>query len=230
MGVRKHTENYGLTTYQTSRGLPTYLEDTTDSMEIIDQVLKNHDGRIIDNADGIVDLQNQIDNLDVESIRDYKSRLDALETKVKTQSILLAENSRHDNEQDVQISSNTARIEVLENRVAVTERDIADLRTELNSTNLNVSTLEGRVTTLENRCDVIEHEIQDLKNDIIGISEDMVDLAHQFEATAELLVNKQDKLVAGTGIRIEGNVISATGQGGGVIGQYDSTTENLTLG
>ena len=230
MSVRKHTTNYGLTTYQTSRGLPTYLKDTTDSMEIIDRVLINHDGRINENAAGIDDLQEQIDHLDVESIRDYKARLDALETKVKTQSILLAENSKHDNEQDVQISSNTARIEVLENRVTVTERDIADLRADLNSTNLDVSALEGRVTTLENRCDVIEAEIQDLRNDIIGLSEDMVDLAHQFETTAELLVTKQDKLTAGTGIRIEGNVISATGQGGGVIGQYDSTTENLTLG
>lgn len=230
MSKRVQTENLKLYAYNTSQGLPTFLKDWSDNADIIDGAIKQNQDDIAENKADIIDLQSQIDVLDPENIRDYKARLDAMENKMATQAALLADNIRHDNDQDALIASNTARIELLENNVTNIQQSISDIREELSTTNANVASLDGRITSLENRCVIVEQEITDLRNDFIGLADDMTDLTHQFDAVVQTVVNKQDKLVAGTGIRIEGNVISATGQGGGVIGQYDSTTENLTLG
>lgn len=47
---------------------------------------------------------------------------------------------------------------------------------------------------------------------------------------AEALAGKQDKLIAGNNITINGNVISASGGGGGSYNYINETDEKLTLG
>lgn len=230
MSKRKQTENLHLYAYNVPTGLPTFLKDWSDNAEILDADHVMTQGQIAELDERLTTAEGLIQDLSPESIEDYKRRLDALEHKSNAQANLIQNITAEQITQNRDIAKNANDIAELRVQVDHNTERIAELQTEINEGRADTAALEARVTSLEGRVSNCEHEIVDLTNDIIGLGENITDIAQQLEAVTNSLVNKQDKLVAGVGIRIDGNVISATGQGGGVIGQYDSTTENLTLG
>lgn len=220
MSKRVTTEHLNLYAYNNPSGVPTFLKDWSDNAQILDSEINTAKVNIANNTSDIADLQEQLEVLDPENIRDYKARLDAMENKMKTQSTLLNETIKHDNGQDAPIATNANKIANLESQVASINSDLSSIHVDITSANADISALEARVTALENRCTYIEGEITDLRNDFIGLADDMTDLTSQFDSVVQATANKQDKLIAGAGIQIVDNVIS-------VIGNYNNGNYSL---
>lgn len=230
MSKRKQTENLHLYTYENARGLPTFLRDWSDNCEIIDAESVHVQDEIDALDTRLTTAEDTIESLSPESILDYKTRLDALERKSNAQANLIEAITREQTVQNNLINKNKTDIDALRVNIDNNTSNINQLRIDVDANRVDITTANGRIDALEVRVDNLEHEVIDLTNDIIGLGENITDIATQLEAVTNILNEKQDKLTAGAGIRIENNVISATGQGGGVIGTYDATTENLTLG
>ena len=230
MSKRKQTEKLHLYTYDNARGLPTFLQDWSDNARAIDAESERVQGEIDALDTRLTTAEETIESLSPESILDYKVRLDALERKSNAQANLIESITREQVVQNNLINKNKSDIETLRLNIDTNTSLINELREDVNANRADITTLSGRVDALEARVATLEHEVVDLTNDIIGLGENVRDIATQLEAVTVILNEKQDKLTAGAGIRIVDNVISATGSGGGVIGSYDSTTENLTLG
>lgn len=230
MSKREQTENLHLYTYENARGLPTFLQDWSDNAKSIDAESVLIHGEINALDERLTTAEDTIQSLSPESILDYKVRLDALERKSNAQANLIEAITREQTVQNNLINKNKTDIDTLRVNIDNNTSNINQLRIDVDANRVDIATANSRIDAIEVRVDNLEHEVIDLTNDIIGLGENITDIATQLEAVTNILNGKQDKLTAGAGIRIIDNVISATGSGGGVIGSYDYTTENLTLG
>lgn len=216
MSTIDKTPNYNLTKYVGIK-YPLFLGDYSEDMSIIDALIKSIN-------DDIVEINRVIDTVSTQNIDDLLARIMALEVKV-------------DNNANI-IRSLLSSLQGLTNEVNKNSNRIAALATTLESALSDIETLKQRcdnvitvlgthgeeiaqnTTAIEN----INNELSRIKEDVIGNAQDIQTLATQLATSLE---NKQDKLIAGTGITIENNVISTSGSGG-VIGNYDNG--NLILG
>lgn len=194
MSKREQTNILHLYTYNNLRGLPTFLKDWSNNMEILDSAhnavlesISALDVRLV-TAEGI------IENLSPESIEDYKIRLDALENKVTinvnaikdVNTRIVTINTRLSNIDAEQITQNN-RLDAIESVNATQAEQITGLSSDLTS-------VTNRVTTLETCCETVQHEITDLQNDVNGFNEDITILTGQVE-TLSNLVTELNELV-----------------------------------
>lgn len=217
MSTIQKTNNYDLTKYVGMK-LPLFLIDHSHDMEIIDALIKGIN-------DDIVDIQRVIDTVSTQNIDDLIARILALEVKVDNNANLISGLLESLNGLSDEVVKNRNRIASLTTQLEQAQSDISELKqccdNVLSVLNEHGSAITQNATAIEN----INNEINRIKQDVIGNAQDIQTLATQL---ASGLAQKQDKLIAGSGISIVDNVISATGGGGGVIGTYDNG--NLILG
>ena len=222
MSVKKYTDNLNLITYIVSTHIPTFLDEMSHNMEIIDSVINTANISIADIQTRLAEAEQTLSDISVESIEDYKIRLTALEAKVNVNV-----NAIKDINNQLTIVNNDIRLintELGEHGVA-----IDSLNATTSSQGLLISTLTSdltaltnRVTVLESCCDTVEREIVDLQRDVNGFNDDITILAGQVE-NISLVVNNLSNTLSSYDIdgliamvtAIEGEIgnadISATG-------------------
>lgn len=217
MSTIQKTQNYDLTKYVGIK-YPLFLNDHSHDMEIIDALIKGIN-------DDITDIQNVIDTVSTQNIEDLLARIMALEVKVDNNANLIHSLLTSLAGLISEVGKNTNRIAALTTELEAAKEDIDTLKqccdNVLSVLNEHGASITQNTTAIEN----INNEIDRIKQNVIGNAQDIQTLATQL-ATA--LDNKQDKLIAGTGISIVDNVISSTGGSGNVIGTYNDG--NLILG
>lgn len=217
MSTIEKTNNYDLTKYVGIK-YPLFLNDHSHDMEIIDALIKGI-------SDDIDDIQRVIDTVSTQNIDDLIARMMALEVKVDNNANLIQSLLTSLAGLTSEVGKNTNRIAALTSELTTTKEDIATLKQCCDNV-LSVLTEHGAsITQNTNAIENINNEINRIKQDVIGNAQDIRTLATQL---ATSLDNKQDKLIAGTGISIVDNVISSTGGSGNVVGTYNDG--NLTLG
>ena len=216
MSTIDKTNNYDLTKYVGIK-YPLFLGDFSDNMEIIDSLIKAIN-------DDIVDIQRVIDTVSTQNIDDLLARIKALEIKVDNNANIISGLLESINGLSSELGKTNNRVSAIVGELETAKRDIETLKQCCDNVLSTLVTHGERITQNEIAITNINNEIVRMKENIIGNAQDITTLATQI---ATILESKQDKLTAGTGISIDGNVISATG-GGGVIGSYSN--ENLTLG
>ena len=217
MSTIQKTQNYDLTKYVGIK-YPLFLNDHSRDMEIIDSLIKAIN-------DNISDIQRVIDTVSTQNIDDLIARIMALEVKVDNNANLIQSLLTSLTGLTSEVGKNTNRIAALTSELEAAKEDIATLKqccdNVLSVLNEHGASITQNTTAIEN----INNEINRIKQDVIGNAQDIQTLATQL---ATSLDNKQDKLIAGSGISIVDNVISSTGGSGNVIGTYNDG--NLTLG
>lgn len=217
MSTIDKTQNYDLIKYVGIK-YPLFLKDQSDNMEIIDALIKGIN-------DDIADIQRVIDTVSTQNIDDLIARMMALEVKVDNNANLIQSLLTSLAGLTSEVGKNTHRITALTAELEVTKEDISTLKQCCDNVLSVLNEHGASITQNTNAIENINNEISRIKQNVIGNAQDIQTLATQL-ATA--LDNKQDKLIAGTGISIVDNVISSTGGSGNVIGTYNDG--NLTLG
>lgn len=227
MSKREQTEKLHLYKYENARGLPTFLHDMSDNCDKIEAESNRLQSEINELDTRLTTAEDTIESLSPESILDYKVRLDALEKKSNAQANLIQIITENQLAQDKLINKNQADITDLRANIDNNTSKINQLRDDVDNNKIDIQNANLKITNLENRVATLEHEVVDLTNDIIGLGENINDIASQLEAITLLVANKQDKLIAGSGIEIDdNNVISVKGV---VHGVYDPLTETITI-
>ena len=217
MSTIQKTQNYDLTKYVGIK-YPLFLNDHSHDMEIIDALIKGIN-------DNIVDIQRVIDTVSTQNIDDLIARIMALEVKVDNNANLIQSLLTSLAGLTSKVGKNTNRIAALTSELETAKEDIATLKQCCDNVLSVLNEHGASITQNTNAIENINNEINRIKQDVIGNAQDIRTLATQL---ATSLDNKQDKLIAGTGISIVDNVISSTGGSGNVIGTYNDG--NLTLG
>lgn len=218
MSTIQKTQNYDLTKYVGTK-LPLFLGDHSHDMEIIDSLIKAIN-------DDISDIQRVINTVSTQNIDDLIARIMALEVKVDNNANTIANLLAQYGGLASEINKNTNRIANLNTQLQTVQSDIEELKRCCDNVLTTLSNHGDRISINETAINNINAEINRIKENVLGNATDIRTLATQI---ANILETKQDKLIAGTGIRIEDNVISVIGGGGGgVIGTYDNG--NLILG
>ena len=217
MSTIQKTQNYDLTKYVGIK-YPLFLNDHSHDMEIIDALIKGIN-------DNIVDIQRVIDTVSTQNIDDLIARIMALEVKVDNNANLIQSLLTSLAGLTSEVGKNTNRIAALTSELETAKEDIATLKQCCDNVLSVLNEHGASITQNTNAIENINNEINRIKQDVIGNAQDIRTLATQL---ATSLDNKQDKLIAGTGISIVDNVISSTGGSGNVIGTYNDG--NLTLG
>lgn len=217
MSTIQKTQNYDLTKYVGVK-LPLFLGDHSRDMEIIDSLIKAIN-------DDINDIQRVIDTVSTQNIDDLIARMLALEVKVDNNANLIQSLLTSLAGLTSEVGKNTNRIAALTSELETAKEDIATLKQCCDNVLSVLNEHGASITQNTNAIENINNEINRIKQDVIGNAQDIRTLATQL---ATSLDNKQDKLIAGTGITIVDNVISSTGGSGNVIGTYNDG--NLTLG
>lgn len=217
MSTIQKTQNYDLTKYVGVK-LPLFLGDHSHDMEIIDALIKGI-------SDDISDIQRVIDTVSTQNIDDLIARILALEVKVDNNANLIQSLLTSLAGLTSEVGKNTNRIAALTTELETAKEDIATLKQCCDNVLSVLNEHGASITQNTNAIENINSEISRIKQDVIGNAQDIRTLATQL---ATSLDNKQDKLIAGSGISIVDNVISATGGSGNVIGTYNDG--NLTLG
>lgn len=217
MSTISKTSNYSLTKYAGIR-YPLFLNDFGENMEVLDALIKAIN-------DDIADINKVIDTVSTQNIDDLIARIMALEIKVDNNANLIQSLLTSLAGLTGEVGKNTNRIVALTTELEAAKKDIATLKlccdNVLSVLNEHGASIIQNTSAIEN----INNEINRIKQDVIGNAQDIQTLATQLSTSLD---NKQDKLIAGTGISIVDNVISATGGSGNVIGTYNDG--NLTLG
>lgn len=181
MSILKHTNNYGLTLYQSLFELPTYLKHYSDDMVIIDTNLADHGQRI-------ARMENIISTVSSQNIEDLQSRLGALENKVQTNTSNIHE--LNDNMSDVEgrlttdennISSAVTRITTVEGRVTTLEDCCVHVQDRLTATELATSKNADDISGIMTRLTRDEANIQGNSDDIVILSEQVATNAHNID-------------------------------------------------
>ena len=217
MSTIQKTQNYDLTKYVGIK-YPLFLNDHSHDMEIIDALIKGIN-------DDITDIQRVIDTVSTQNIEDLLARIMALEVKVDNNANLIQSLLTSLAGLTSEVGKNTNRIAALTNELETAKEDIATLKQCCDNVLSVLNEHGASITQNTNAIENINNEINRIKQNVIGNAQDIQTLATQL---ATSLDNKQDKLIAGTGISIVDNVISSTGGSGNVIGTYSDG--NLTLG
>ena len=198
---------------------PLFLNDFNDNMDIIDEVMKGIDDRL-------VDVERVIDTVSTQNIDDLMARLAALEIKVDNNASAINNLLTQQTVLSNRITANANAISTINATLIDVESDISELQSCCETVNNTLANHETRISTNTTAIDNINSEIDRIKQNVAGNSQDIITLGTQIQT---LDSTKQNVLTAGSGISIVNDVISATGSGGGVIGSYDSDTENVNL-
>lgn len=217
MSTIQKTDNYNLTVYNNVE-YPLFLGDYSNNMLIIDELLKFVN-------DNIADIQRVIDTVSTQNIDDLIARIMALEVKVDNNANLIHSLLTTLAGLTSEVGKNTNRIVALTTELETAKEDIESLKQCCDNVLSVLNEHGASITQNTNAIENINNEINRIKQNVIGNAQDIQTLATQL---ATSLDNKQDKLIAGTGISIVNNVISSTGGSGNVIGTYNDG--NLTLG
>ena len=218
MSTIEKTPNCNLTKY-IGVTYPLFLGDMSDNMEVIDGLIKGIN-------DDIEDINRVIETVDTRNIDDLVARLGALEVKVDTNANIIQSLINSVNGLGALVDNNTNKITNIVEQLTTINDEIAQLKNRCDNIITVLAEHGDRISANENSIENITNQINRIREDVIGNAQDIATLATQLQTAME---NKQDKLYAGAGIKIENNVISAD-TSGNVIGSYDSSTENLTLG
>ena len=215
MSTINKTPNLGLTQYA---GLtyPLFLGDYSKDMGVIDELVKGIE-------DDIAEIQSIIDTVSTQNINDLIARLSALEIKVDNNANII--NSLLNSIAGLisEVDNNKTEIANVKAELETAKNDIDELKRCCDNVLSVLNSYGERLTTNETAIENVNTEIIRMKEDIIGNAQDIATVATQI---SNIIANKQDKLIAGHGIRIVDNVISS--YGAGVVASYSD--ENLTLG
>lgn len=194
MSKREQTDLLHLYTYNNLRGLPTFLKDWSENMEILDSAhsavlasISALDVRLV-TAEGI------LEDLSPESIEDYKIRLDALENKVTINVNAIKDVNTRIVTINTRLSAIDAEQVVQNNRLTAIEGVNATQAEQITGLSSDLTSVTNRVITLETCCETVQHEITDLQNDVNGFNEDITILTGQVE-TLSNLVTELNELV-----------------------------------
>ena len=211
MSTLNKTPNYALTKYVGIR-YPLFLNDFGENMEILDSLIK-------DINDDIADINCVIDTVSTQNIDDLIARIMALEVKVDNNANLIHSLLTSFAGLTSEVGKNTNRIVALTTELEAAKEDIKTLKQCCDNVLSVLNEHGASITQNTNAIENINNEINRIKQNVIGNTQDIQTLATQL---ATSLDNKQDKLIAGTGISIVDNVISSTGGSGNVIGTYNN--------
>ena len=248
MGKVTYTDNLELTQYGVT--FPPVYKDYTEDMSKLDAGWKGHDDRIVAVENKTTQHDTDIDNLEdccedvnttltsyggrldaieevietvsTQNIRDLQDRLLAVEVKVDNNANAILALTNNYNELSGRVNENNLHILALRRDLTTAQNDIEYLKQCCDNVR---TTLTEHAESIANNALAIQNidtEIERMKANIAGNTQDIATLATQNQV---LIESKQDKLIAGAGITIEGNVISA--QGSGLVGTYSN--ENLAL-
>ncbi len=133
----------------------------------------------------IDDLTAVVDDLNPESIEDFKTRLNAVEHKVATNSGLINLIQKKDEEQDELLENHEQRLTALEAGVTALEEkhdaDMALVNEHLTALDEEQGLQNERIQTLEDECEVCKHELADLQSHVEAINDELVTVTNQVE-------------------------------------------------
>lgn len=198
---------------------PKFLSDISANMDTIDGAMSSANDRL-------EEVERVISTVSTANIDDLVARLSAIEVKVDNNANQIIGLSNSINGLSTQTANNTANIGVLRGMIDSANDEIADLKQCCDNVRTVLVNYGDRITSNEQAIVNILAQMDRMNADIIGNAQDIQTVATQI---ATIVESKQDKLIAGTGIKIEDNTISVDGAGN-VVGSYDSSTNNLTLG
>lgn len=216
MSTISKTSYYDLTKYE-GVDKPKFLNDMSDNNDRIDSALHGLNSRL-------TDVERVIDTVSTQNIDDMLARLGALEVKVDANANSIRGLTDSINGLSTLVANNTSNIATINNELVTVKGDIDTLKRCCDEVRTVLVEHGTRLASNETAIANINAQLFRLYEDIISNAQDIQTLATQIN---NLIESKQDKLIAGRGIRLENNVISA--DGGNVIGTYDGSTENLSL-
>lgn len=216
MSTINKTPNFGLTKYVGIEN-PLFLNDHSHDMEIIDSLIKAIN-------DNITNIQRVIDTVSTQNIDDLIARMMAIEVKVDNNANAIANLLTQYSGLASEINKNTGRINYINTQLESVQNDVEELKRCCDNVLSTLNSHGNRLTTNETAINNINSEIARIKENVLGNSTDIRTLATQI---SNIIETKQNKLIAGVGITIENDVISAVSSGN-VIGVYDNG--NLILG
>ncbi len=218
MSTISKTNHYDLTKYE-GVDKPKFLGDISDDNQKIDDALHDINQRM-------QAVEEVIDTVSTQNIDDMLARLGAIEVKVDANANSIRGLADSINGLSTRVTNNTNNIASLSATLTDAQRDIDNLKQCCDEVRTVLTQYGDRISGNETAITNINNQLIRMNEDIIGNAQDIATVATQINT---IIVTKQDKLIAGAGIKIEGNTISADGAGN-IIGTYDSSTENLTLG
>ena len=218
MSTISKTNYYELTKYE-NVDKPKFLNDISDDNQKIDNALQGINERM--NA-----VESVIETVSTQNIDDMLARLGAVETKVDANANSIRGLTDSINGLSTRVTNNTNNIALLGTSLKTAQDDIDNLKQCCDEVRTVLVEYGSRISGNETAIQNINNVLTRMNEDIIGNAQDIATVATQINT---LIESKQDKLIEGTGIKIEDNVISVDGAGN-VVGTYNSTTENLTLG
>ena len=218
MSTISKTSYYELTKYE-GVDKPKFLGDISNDHQKIDNALHSINQRM-------QAVEEVIDTVSTQNIDDMLARLGALEVKVDANANSIRGLSDSINGLSTRVTNNTNNIASLGATLTDAQRDIENLKQCCDEVRTVLVQYGDRISGNETAIANINNQLTRMNEDIIGNAQDITTVATQINT---LIESKQDKLIEGTGIKIEDNVISVDGAGN-VVGTYDSSTENLTLG
>lgn len=192
MSKRVQTTNLNLYAYENLRELPTFLQDWSDNMLILDGAYVTVNGLISALDTRLTSAEGTLEDLSPESIEDYKVRLDALEKKVVINTNAIKDVNTRIGTINAQINSINVEQGVQNSRLTALEGVTANHTSQINSIIGNISSVTDRVTTLEQCCETVQHEIADMQSDIDGFNDDLTVLATQFETVSGVVSELTD--------------------------------------
>lgn len=218
MSTISKTSYYDLTKYE-GVDKPKFLGDMNVNNDKIDNALHGIDSRLLN-------VERVIDTVSTQNIDDMLARLGALEVKVDVNANSIRGLTDSVNGLSTRVTNNTNNITLLRADLTSAQSDIDELKMCCDNVRTTLVEHGNKISANETAINNINALLVRMNEDIIGNTQDIQTLATQINT---ILESKQDKLIEGTGIKIEDNVISVDGAGN-VVGTYDSSTENLTLG
>lgn len=218
MSTISKTNHYDLTKYE-GVDKPKFLGDISDDNQKIDDALHGINQRM-------QAVEEVIDTVSTQNIDDMLARLGALEVKVDANANSIRGLADSINGLSTRVTNNTNNIASLGATLTDAQHDIENLKQCCDEVRTVLVQYGDRISGNETAITNINNQLTRMNEDIIGNAQDIATVATQINTLVE---SKQDKLIEGTGIKIKDNVISVDGAGN-VVGTYDSSTENLTLG
>ena len=218
MSTISKTNHYDLTKYE-GVDKPKFLGDISDDNQKIDEALHSINQRM-------QAVEEVIDTVSTQNIDDMLARLGSLEVKVDANANSIRGLADSINGLSTRVTNNTNNIASLGATLTDAQHDIENLKQCCDEVRTVLTQYGDRISGNETAITNINNQLTRMNEDIIGNAQDIATVATQINT---LIESKQDKLIAGTGIKIEDNTISVDGAGN-VVGTYNSSTENLTLG
>ena len=162
-----------------------------------------------------------VNTANIVSQQTLANTVSVLNTAIDAQADAIAKTRNDMNEKDSELES------ILNEHA----EELTTLRGNQASLGDQVSNIESKIpqSASDNNPLITKQQLLDEEMDIRDDYNELVsELQTQITAQAGAIAGKQDELVAGTGIKIDGNVISATGGGGSMPTRYVESINGFT--